>query len=107
MTTCSTAFSSRTLPPGSQARRRPVPEAVSSHSALSRAITLIAVIVPFAATILAIVKLWQREVMPVDIVLLIGFYLLTGFGITVGYHRFATHRSFQSGPVVKFVLLAL
>lgn len=82
-------------------------DAVAPNSVLSRAITLTAVLVPLAATALAIVKLWQRQVVPVDIVLLVGLYLLTGFGITVGFHRFATHRSFKSGPVVKFVLLAL
>jgi stearoyl-CoA desaturase (delta-9 desaturase) len=34
-------------------------------------------------------------------------YLACGLGITVGYHRMLTHRSFQAHPVVKFVLLAL
>jgi stearoyl-CoA desaturase (Delta-9 desaturase) len=43
----------------------------------------------------------------VDVVLLVSFYVLTGLGITVGFHRFATHRSFETGAVVKFVLLAL
>lgn len=79
----------------------------SVSSVLSKAITLIAVVVPLSATLLAIVKLWQRDVFPIDIALLVGLYLLTGFGITVGYHRFATHRSFQSGRVTKFILLAL
>lgn len=77
------------------------------NSFISRAITLAAVVGPFLATILAIITLWERDVVPVDIVLMVGLYLLTGFGVTVGFHRFATHRSFQSGPVVKFVLLAL
>lgn len=90
-----------------QARSAPVSETPPPNSFISRAITLTAVVVPLVATLLAIVKLWQRDVVPVDIVLLIGLYLLTGFGITVGFHRYATHRSFQSGPVVKFVLLAL
>lgn len=82
-------------------------DAVVPNSLPARVMTLIAVVVPFLAAITAIVKLWQREVVPVDIVLLVGLYLATGFGITVGFHRFATHRSFQSGPVVKFILLAL
>lgn len=82
-------------------------ETAALKTTFYRTITLIAVVVPFAATLFAIVKLWQRDVVLVDLVMLVGFYLLTGFGVTVGYHRFATHRSFQSGPVVKFVLLAL
>jgi len=74
---------------------------------LPRAITLVAVVVPLIATVFAIVKLWNRDVMPVDLVLLVVLYFATGIGITVGFHRFATHRSFKSGRVVEFVLLAL
>src|SRR5947209_3975894 len=77
------------------------------RTALSRSLTLIVVIVPFIATIYAIVTLWQRAIAPVDLALLVGMYLLTGLGITVGFHRFATHRSFRSHPVVEVVLLAL
>jgi stearoyl-CoA desaturase (Delta-9 desaturase) len=72
-----------------------------------RAITLVGVVGPLIATVVAIVMLWQRDVVPADLALLVGMYLLTGFGITIGYHRFATHRAFKSNPVVEFVLLAL
>ncbi len=82
-------------------------ETVASQAAYGKGVTLIAVVAPFLATIVAIVTLWKRDVVPVDIILLVGLYLLTGFGVTVGFHRFATHRSFRSGPVVKFILLAL
>jgi len=68
---------------------------------------LTGVVLPFAATIVAIGGLWQRDVAPIDLVLLVGMYLVTGFGITVGYHRFATHRAFQSNPVTELVLLIL
>jgi stearoyl-CoA desaturase (Delta-9 desaturase) len=72
-----------------------------------RAITLVGVVGPLIATVVATVMLWQRDVVPADLALLVGMYLLTGFGITIGYHRFATHRAFKSNPVVEFVLLAL
>lgn len=78
-----------------------------SRTAAAKILTLVAVVVPFLATIVAIVTLWERQVAPVDLALMGGLYLVTGFGITVGFHRFATHRSFQSHPVVEFVLLAL
>jgi len=74
---------------------------------VERALTVIVVAVPFAATVFAIVKLWQREVVPIDIIMMIGMYILTGLGITIGFHRFATHRSFKSNRIVEFVLLAL
>lgn len=84
-----------------------VPSSSATNVALSRAATLVGVTVPLIATVVAIVKLWQRDVVPIDIALLVGLYLITGFGVTIGYHRFATHRGFQSGPVVEFVLLVL
>jgi len=83
------------------------PAAFQPKSFMARAITLAVVAVPFVATVFAIVKLWQRDVVPVDIVMMVVMYLLTGLGITVGFHRFATHRSFQSNRVVEFIMLAL
>jgi stearoyl-CoA desaturase (delta-9 desaturase) len=82
--------------------RRPPPKPF-----VRRTLTLVVVVVPFLATLLAIVGLWNRYIAPIDIALLVGLYLVTGFGVTVGFHRFATHRGFKSGPVVEFVLLAL
>jgi stearoyl-CoA desaturase (delta-9 desaturase) len=73
---------------------------------LTRAITLVVVVVPLLATAFAIVSLWQRDVMPVDLAILAVGYILSGLGITVGFHRFATHRSFKSHPVVEVVLMA-
>ncbi|MBY0528069.1 MAG: fatty acid desaturase [Gemmataceae bacterium] len=34
-------------------------------------------------------------------------YLLTGFGITVGYHRLLTHRSFRTPKLVEYILTVL
>ncbi len=74
---------------------------------MAKGITLVGVVAPLIAAGFAIVQLWQRQVVPIDIGMLIILYFLSGFGITVGYHRFATHRSFKTNPVVEFVLLAL
>ncbi|MGI8968746.1 MAG: acyl-CoA desaturase [Chloroflexota bacterium] len=70
-----------------------------------KASTLVAVIVPLVAFVVAVVKLWQRDIVPVDLVMLFVLYFLGGIGITVGYHRFATHRAFRSHPVTEFILL--
>jgi stearoyl-CoA desaturase (delta-9 desaturase) len=37
---------------------------------------------------------------PVELGVLLVFYVLTGMGITIGYHRLFTHRSFEASPVV-------
>jgi stearoyl-CoA desaturase (delta-9 desaturase) len=34
-------------------------------------------------------------------------FILTGLGITVGFHRLATHRSFETHPLVRGLLLVL
>ncbi len=36
-----------------------------------------------------------------EVALLVGLWLLTGLGITVGYHRLFTHRSFKASPALK------
>jgi len=36
-----------------------------------------------------------------------GLYVLTGIGVTMGYHRLLTHRSFQTPRVIEYLLAAL
>lgn len=74
---------------------------------LYKAIVLVTVIVPFLATIYAIWLLWERTVNWSDITLLLIMYSLTAFGVTVGFHRMLTHRSFKAHPIIKFTLLVL
>ncbi|HEX6507470.1 MAG TPA: acyl-CoA desaturase [Chloroflexota bacterium] len=81
--------------------------AMRPNPVLSRIVTLVVVVIPFLATIYAIVRLWQREVVMVDLVMLVALYVLTGLGITIGFHRFATHRSFRSHRATEVALLAL
>lgn len=74
---------------------------------LYKAVVLIVVIGPLLATVFAISLLWQRAVRLEDIALLLVMYALTGMGVTIGFHRMLTHRSFRPHPVVKFLLLVL
>jgi stearoyl-CoA desaturase (delta-9 desaturase) len=37
----------------------------------------------------------------------LGLYLAVGFGVTMGYHRLLTHRSFQTPRVVEYLLSVL
>src|SRR5262249_1774843 len=43
----------------------------------------------------------------VEAMLFIGSYLLTGLGITAGYHRLATHRSFSLPPRLRCMAVGL
>src|SRR5918992_1580796 len=42
-----------------------------------------------------------------DLGLLLGMYVLTALGITVGFHRLFVHRSFETYTWVKFLWAAL
>ncbi len=72
-----------------------------------KAYVLIIVTGPFLGTVLAICSLWQRAILLSDLVLLVTMYTFTAFGMTVGFHRMLTHRSFRAHPTVKLVLLIL
>jgi stearoyl-CoA desaturase (Delta-9 desaturase) len=62
---------------------------------------LAAVVLPLIAFFAAIVLLWNRVVGWTDLVLLAILYVITGLGITVGFHRMLTHRSFQTSKAVE------
>jgi stearoyl-CoA desaturase (Delta-9 desaturase) len=68
---------------------------------------LLIVLIPLLATALALRLLWQQVVHTSDLILLAVMYALVAFGVTVGYHRMLTHRSFRAHPVVKLLLLIL
>ena len=72
-----------------------------------RIITLIAVVVPPLGILAVIATLWGVAVEPVDLALFALFYLIPGLGITVGFHRYFTHRSFETSRVVKALLAVL
>ena len=65
------------------------------------------VLVPLGSTLYALGAFsWYRGSIT-DIVLFFAFYVLTTLGVTIGYHRLLTHRSFDCHPAVKVILLAL
>jgi stearoyl-CoA desaturase (delta-9 desaturase) len=72
-----------------------------------QAVNLGAVFLPFAATIAAIVLLWNDLVSSADLAIAAGLYLATAIGITVGFHRLLTHRAFQTSKPIEYVFAAL
>src|SRR5690348_3820454 len=77
------------------------------YRAVYKIVVLLVVLIPLLATALAIRLLWQRAVHVPDLILLAVMYALVAFGVTVGYHRMLTHRSFRAHPVVNLLLLIL
>ena len=89
------------------------PQSVSTMSGACHATTarqvsnLIGLSLPFLGFVVAVVLCWERFVEPVDLVLLAVGYTLTCLGITVGFHRLLTHRSFKTSPTVRYGLAVL
>jgi stearoyl-CoA desaturase (delta-9 desaturase) len=72
-----------------------------------RRMVLIATILPFAGFLLAVATLWGRGISGIDFAIMAIFYVVTGLGVTVGYHRLFTHRSFDApAPVRVFFAIA-
>jgi stearoyl-CoA desaturase (delta-9 desaturase) len=62
------------------------------------------VFVPIVGLIAAASLFWAHGISRLDLGLAIGFYLFTGLGITVGYHRLFTHHSFRPSRWLSLVL---
>jgi stearoyl-CoA desaturase (delta-9 desaturase) len=78
-----------------------------SGALLQKALVLTIVLAPFLATAFAVVQLWERAVSWRDLALLAGLYIPISLGVTAGFHRMLTHRSFKAHPAARFVILVL
>lgn len=65
-----------------------------------------AILVPLWGSLIAMASISYIGFSPLDLFLLVSLYALTIIGITVGFHRQLTHRSFQTHPYIR-VLLAI
>ena len=68
------------------------------------AITATIVGVPFAGLGVAVWLAWGDGLNLTDILLAVLFYVITGLGVTVGFHRLLTHRSFTAVPGLRLAL---
>jgi stearoyl-CoA desaturase (delta-9 desaturase) len=62
------------------------------------------VIVPFLAFLAAVPLAWGWGLSWTDVVLASVFYVVSGLGITVGYHRLFTHSSFKANRPLRIGL---
>ncbi|MDX6714118.1 MAG: hypothetical protein QOH30_676 [Baekduia sp.] len=74
---------------------------------LDRLATGTVTVLPFVALFYAAWHSWQGLLRWSDVVIFLVAYLLTGLGVTVGFHRLFTHRSFKTGKVVRATLAIL
>ncbi|WP_330181682.1 fatty acid desaturase [Nocardia sp. NBC_01503] len=64
-------------------------------------------VLPIIGTVAALAFLLVRPLGALEVALLFVMWLVTGLGVTVGYHRLFTHRTFKAAPWVAVVLAVL
>src|ERR1700744_5161709 len=70
-------------------------------------VNLIGVPLPFVGLIAAIVLLWNQAIGPLELGLLVGLYVFTALGVTLGYHRMFTHRAFEASRPFRAIISVL
>jgi stearoyl-CoA desaturase (delta-9 desaturase) len=78
-----------------------------ANEALDRFLTGTVTVVPFLGLGLVAWQLWGGALGWNDVVVFVVTYLLTGLGITIGFHRLLTHRSFKTHPWLRGTFAAL
>ena len=71
-------------------------------STLTRTINLAVVFGPFVGLAVAIPLLWGDLIGVSDLVVFAIMYLVAGLGVTAGYHRLLTHRSFTTYKPIEY-----
>jgi stearoyl-CoA desaturase (delta-9 desaturase) len=59
------------------------------------------VVVPLVALVAAVWLAWGRGIALADVLMAVVLYAVTGLGVTVGFHRLITHRSFTARPWLR------
>ena len=77
------------------------------HETRDRIITGLVTALPILALAVAAWRSWEGLLRPSDLAVFGVLYVLTGLGVTVGFHRHLTHRSFKTRPAVRAVLAIL
>jgi stearoyl-CoA desaturase (delta-9 desaturase) len=72
-----------------------------SNEALDRFLTGFVTVVPFACLLVVAWQVWADLLYWSDLVVFAIMYVATGLGVTVGFHRLFTHRSFKAGKGVR------
>jgi len=78
-----------------------------AHESLNRFVTGLVTVVPVLALGLVAWQLWDVALGWNDIFVFLAMYIATGLGITVGFHRLFTHRSFKTKRPIRIALAAL
>lgn len=64
-------------------------------------------VLPGIGFLVAIALMWVKPIGALEIGLLLSMWAITGLGITVGFHRHFTHRSFQANTPIRVLMTIL
>ncbi len=76
----------------------------STASRVGAAVTVAIVLIPLAGLGVAVWLAWGHGLGVADVLLATALYLVTGLGVTVGFHRLLTHGSFTAAPALRIGL---
>ena len=79
----------------------------AAHETLDRVLTGLITVGPILALGFVGWQMWDGLLHLSDLIVFAIMYLLTGLGITVGFHRLFTHRSFKTSPALRGVFAVL
>ena len=67
-------------------------------------VTAILVVAPLLGVVAAALGVISPRITLLDVFLAVGFYAVSGHGVTAGFHRMLTHRSFKAARWLKITL---
>ncbi|HVE67991.1 MAG TPA: acyl-CoA desaturase [Solirubrobacteraceae bacterium] len=76
------------------------------HETRDRIITGTVTVAPVIALGVVVWQAWSHSLHWRDVLIFGLVYAVTGLGVTVGFHRLFTHRSFSTHPWVRFIFAA-
>jgi stearoyl-CoA desaturase (delta-9 desaturase) len=95
--------------PASMTGRGPLASDIQpvAHETRDRIVTGLVTLLPFLALGFAGWQLWEKALHWRDIAIFLAMYVPLGLGITVGFHRHLTHRSFKTHRWLRGLLAVL
>ena len=76
----------------------------TSAGTLQRLSAMVLIVLPLVGLVWATAWAWDDGVSRVALAVALGMYLVTGHGLSVGFHRMLSHRSFRPNRVLKIAL---
>jgi len=97
-------MSAPTDAPARQGQPVPKPITEGMRPGSEQVALYILVLVPFIALLAAVPALWGWGLGWHDVVLAMAFYVVSGLGVTVGFHRYFTHGGFKAKRWLRITL---